>query len=74
MLINQSLDRAKILNFIKSEDEKYVYDADRNKVQEFLSSENIEEDMAYGCIEKVLSYRRLTRKEVNAYVSMEAKK
>lgn len=122
MLINQSLDRAKILNFIKSEDEKdfgqfyvvlklnlkkkdyecvyshiqdvykevketesyeefinqyiekYVYDADRNKVQEFLSNENIEEDMAYGCIEKVLSYRRLTRKEVNAYVWMEAKK
>lgn len=43
-------------------------------VQDFLSSEGLEERLVDGCMEKDLPYRRITGKDKNAYVWMEAKK
>ena len=43
-------------------------------VHDFLSSEGLEERLVDGCMEKDLPYRRITGKDKNAYVWMEAKK
>ena len=43
-------------------------------VHGFLSSEGLEENLVDGCMEKDLPYRRITGKDKNEYVWMEAKK
>lgn len=43
-------------------------------VHDFLSIEGLEEKLVDGCMEKDLPYRRITGKDKNAYVWMEAKK
>ena len=60
--------------FISQYVERYVYDSDKKMVHDFLSSEGLEERLIDGCVEKDLSYRRITGKDKNAYVWMEAKK
>ena len=52
----------------------YVYASDKKMVYDFLSSEGLEERLVDGCMEKNLPYRRITGKDKNAYVWMEAKK
>ena len=51
-----------------------MYASDKKMVQDFLSSEGLEERLVDGCMEKDLPYRRITGKDKNAYVWMEAKK
>ena len=60
--------------FISQYVERYVYDSDKKMVHDFLSSEGLEERLVDGCMEKDLPYRRITGKDKNAYVWMEAKK
>ena len=60
--------------FISQYVERYVYASDKKMVQDFLSSEGLEERLVDGCMEKDLPYRRITGKDKNAYVWMEAKK
>ena len=60
--------------FISQYVERYVYDPDKKMVHDFLSSEGLEERLVDGCMEKDLPYRRITGKDKNAYVWMEAKK
>ena len=60
--------------FISQYVERYVYASDKKMVHDFLSSEGLEERLVDGCMEKDLSYRRITGKDKNAYVWMEAKK
>ena len=60
--------------FISQYVERYVYTSDKKMVQDFLSSEGLEERLVDGCMEKDLPYRRITGKDKNAYVWMEAKK
>ena len=60
--------------FISQYVERYVYDPDKKMVHDFLSSEGLEERLVDGCLEKDLPYRRITGKDKNAYVWMEAKK
>ena len=60
--------------FISQYVERYVYASDKKMVQDFLSSEGLEERLVDGCMEKDLPYRRTTGKDKNAYVWMEAKK
>ena len=60
--------------FINQYIERYVYTSDKKMVHDFLSSEGLEERLVDGCMEKDLPYRRITGKDKNAYVWMEAKK
>lgn len=60
--------------FISQYVERYVYASDKKMVHDFLSSEGLEERLVDGCMEKDLPYRRITGKDKNAYVWMEAKK
>ena len=60
--------------FINQYIERYVYASDKKMVHDFLSSEGLEERLVDGCMEKDLPYRRITGKDKNAYVWMEAKK
>ena len=60
--------------FISQYVERYVYVPDKKMVHGFLSSEGLEERLVDGCMEKDLPYRRITGKDKNAYVWMEAKK
>ena len=60
--------------FISQYVERYVYASDKKMVHDFLSSEGLEERLVDGCEEKDLPYRRITGKDKNAYVWMEAKK
>ena len=60
--------------FISQYVERYVYASDKKMVHDFLSSEGLEERLVEGCMEKDLPYRRITGKDKNAYVWMEAKK
>ena len=60
--------------FINQYIERYVYTSDKKMVHDFLSSEGLEERLVDGCEEKDLPYRRITGKDKNAYVWMEAKK
>ena len=60
--------------FISQYVERYVYASDKKMVHDFLSSEGLEERLVDGCIEKDLPYRRITGKDKNVYVWMEAKK
>ena len=60
--------------FISQYVERYVYASDKKMVHDFLSSEGLEERLVDGCMEKDLPYRRITGKDENAYVWMEAKK
>ena len=60
--------------FISQYVERYVYASDKKMVQDFFSSEGLEERLVDGCMEKDLPYRRITGKDKNAYVWMEAKK
>ena len=60
--------------FINQYIERYVYASDKKMVHDFLSSEGLEEKLVDGCMEKDLPYRRITGKDKNAYVWMEAKK
>ena len=60
--------------FINQYIERYVYASDKKMVHDFLSSEGLEERLVDGCLEKDLPYRRITGKDKNAYVWMEAKK
>ena len=60
--------------FISQYVERYVYASDKKMVQDFLSSEGLEERLVDGCMEKDLPYRRITGKDKNAYVWMEEKK
>ena len=60
--------------FINQYIERYVYASDKKMVHDFLSSEGLEERLVDGCMEKDLPYRRITGKDENAYVWMEAKK
>lgn len=60
--------------FISQYVERYVYVSDKKMVHDFLSSEGLEERLVDGCMEKDLPYRRITGKDKNAYVWMEAKK
>ena len=60
--------------FISQYVERYVYASDKKMVQDFLSSEGLEERLVDACMEKDLPYRRITGKDKNAYVWMEAKK
>ena len=60
--------------FISQYVERYVYASDKKMVHDFLSSEGLEENLVDGCMEKDLPYRRITGKDKNAYVWMEAKK
>ena len=60
--------------FISQYVERYVYASDKKMVQDFLSSEGLEERLVDGCMEKDLPYRRITGKDKNAYIWMEAKK
>ena len=60
--------------FISQYVERYVYVPDKKMVHGFLSSEGLEENLIDGCMEKDLPYRRITGKNKNEYVWMEAKK
>lgn len=60
--------------FISQYVERYVYASDKKMVHDFLLSEGLEERLVDGCMEKDLPYRRITGKDKNAYVWMEAKK
>ena len=60
--------------FISQYVERYVYASDKKMVHDFLSCEGLEERLVDGCMEKDLPYRRITGKDKNAYVWMEAKK
>ena len=60
--------------FISQYVERYVYVPDKKMVHGFLSSEGLEENLVDGCMEKDLPYRRITGKDKNEYVWMEAKK
>ena len=60
--------------FISQYVERYVYVSDKKMVHGFLSSEGLEENLVDGCMEKDLPYRRITGKDKNEYVWMEAKK
>ena len=60
--------------FISQYVERYVYASDKKMVHDFLSSEGLEERLVDGCEEQDLPYRRITGKDKNAYVWMEAKK
>ena len=60
--------------FISQYVERYVYASDKKMVHDFLSSEGLEENLVDGCMEKDLPYRRITGKDKNEYVWMEAKK
>ena len=60
--------------FISQYVERYVYASDKKMVHDFLSSEGLEERLVDGCMEKDLPYRRITGKDKNEYVWMEAKK
>ena len=60
--------------FISQYVERYVYASDKKMVHDFLSSEGLEERLVDGCMEKDLPYRRITGKDKNAYIWMEAKK
>ena len=60
--------------FINQYIERYVYASDKKMVHDFLSIEGLEEKLVDGCMEKDLPYRRITGKDKNAYVWMEAKK
>ena len=60
--------------FISQYVERYVYASDKKMVQDFLSSEGLGERLVDGCEEQDLPYRRITGKDKNAYVWMEAKK
>ena len=60
--------------FISQYVERYVYVSDKKMVHDFLSSEGLEENLVDGCMEKDLPYRRITGKDKNEYVWMEAKK
>ena len=60
--------------FISQYVKRYVYASDKKMVHDFLSSEGLEERLVDGCIEKDLPYRRITGKDKNVYVWMEAKK
>ena len=60
--------------FISRYIEKYVYVSDKKIVHEFLASESLEEGLVDGCVEKDLPYRRVTGKDKDAYIWMEAKK
>ena len=60
--------------FISQYVERYVYASDKKMVHDFLSSEGLEERLVDGCMEKDIPYRRITGKDKNAYVWMEAKK
>ena len=60
--------------FISQYVERYVYASDKKMVYDFLSSEGLEERLVDGCMEKDLPYRRITGKDKNAYIWMEAKK
>ena len=60
--------------FVSQYVEKYVYASDKKMVHDFLSSEGLEERLVDGCMEEDLPYRRITGKDKNAYVWMEAKK
>lgn len=60
--------------FISQYVERYVYASDKKMVHDFLSIEGLEEKLVDGCMEKDLPYRRITGKDKNAYVWMEAKK
>ena len=60
--------------FISQYVERYVYVPDKKMVHGFLSSEGLEENLIDGCMEKDLPYRRITGKDKNEYVWMEAKK
>lgn len=60
--------------FINRYIEKYVHASDKSKVQAFLSSESLEENLVDGCVEKNLFYRRFTGRDEHAYVWMDAKK
>lgn len=60
--------------FISQYVERYVYASDKKMVHDFLSIEGLEERLVDGCMEKDLPYRRITGKDKNAYVWMEAKK
>ena len=46
----------------------------KKMVHDFLSSEGLGERLVDGCEEQDLPYRRITGKDKNAYVWMEAKK
>lgn len=59
--------------FISRYIEKYVYVSDKKIVHEFLASESLEEGLVDGCVEKDLPYRRVTGKDKDAYIWMEAK-
>ena len=59
--------------FISQYVERYVYASDKKMVHDFLSSEGLEEKLVDGCMEKDLPYRRITGKDKNEYVWMEAK-
>ena len=60
--------------FINQYIERYVYASDKKMVHDFLSIEGLEEKLVDGCMEKDLPYRRITGKDKNAYIWMEAKK
>ena len=60
--------------FISQYVERYVYASDKKMVHDFLSSEGLGERLVDGCEEQDLPYRRITGKDKNAYVWMEAKK
>ena len=60
--------------FINQYIERYVYASDKKMVHNFLSIEGLEEKLVDGCMEKDLPYRRITGKDKNAYIWMEAKK
>lgn len=53
---------------------KYVYEADKSKLQDFLAGDKLTQRLVDGCMEDDLSYRRKSGLNTKSYVWMEAKK
>lgn len=60
--------------FIEIYADRYIFEADKAKVQSFLSGEMLTKNLVNGCKEEDISYRRISEKNKKSYVWMEVKK